>query len=109
MLHTTVGGNVFGRAIQIMLVSCVLALCIHGFLTFLSISLFTESGTLEHSEMTARWIFPIACWLTVMYTSVVRFLNYLDTRILLEGWEAELKIRSEAYKIQQRQQLGTDW
>jgi len=109
MLHTTVGGNVFARSMQIMIVSSILALCIHGFLTFLSVSLFTESGTLEHTEMTARWIFPIACWLAVLYASVVRFLNYLDTRIMLEGWEAELKIRSEAYKLEQRQQLSTDW
>ena len=78
-------------------------------MTFLSVSLFTENGTLEHVELTARWIFPSACWLAVLYTSVVRFLNYLDTRIMLEGWEAELKIRSEAYKLEQQQQLSTDW
>jgi len=27
---------------------------------------------------------------------------------MLEGWEAELKIRSQAYKLEQ-QQLSTDW
>jgi hypothetical protein len=64
---------------------------------------------MEHLDLTARWIFPIACWFAVLYTSVVRFLNYLDTRILLEGWEAELKIRSEAMRIKQRQPLGTNW
>ena len=36
-------------------------------------------------------------------------MNYLDTRILTEGWEAELKVRAEAYKLEQRQQLGTSW
>jgi hypothetical protein len=109
MLHTTVGGNVFGRSMCGLVVGCCLAICLHGCLTFFSVNLFTETGTMEHLDLTARWIFPIACWFAVLYTSVVRFLNYLDTRILLEGWEAELKIRSEAMLIKQRQPLGTNW
>jgi len=109
MLHTTVGGNVFGRSMYGLVVGCCLTICLHGCLTFLAVNLFTETGTMEHLDLTARWIFPIACWLAVLYTSVVRFLNYLDTRILLEGWEAELKIRSEALRIKQRQPLGTNW
>jgi hypothetical protein len=109
MLHTTVGGNVFGRSIYGLVVGCCLAICLHGCLAFLAVNLFTETGTMEHLDLTARWIFPIACWFAVLYTSVVRFLNYLDTRILLEGWEAELKIRSEAMRIKQRQPLGTNW
>ena len=109
MLHTTVGGNVFGRSMYGLIIGCCLAICLHGCLTFFSVNLFTETGTMEHLDLTARWIFPIACWLAVLYTSVVRFLNYLDTRILLEGWEAELKIRSEALRIKQRQPLGTNW
>jgi len=109
MLHTTVGGNVFGRSIYGLVVGCCLAICLHGCLTFFSVNLFTETGTMEHLDLTARWIFPIACWFAVLYTSVVRFLNYLDTRILLEGWEAELKIRNEAMRIKQRQPLVTNW
>ena len=109
MLHTTVGGNVFGRSMYGLIVGCCLAICLHGCLTFFSVNLFTETGTMEHLDFTARWIFPIAGWIAVLYTSVVRFLNYLDTRILLEGWEAELKIRSEAMRIKQRQPLGTNW
>jgi hypothetical protein len=109
MLHTTVGGNVFGRSMYGLIVGCCLAICLHGCLTFFSVNLFTETGTMEHLDFTARWIFPIAGWIAVLYTSVVRFLNYLDTRILLEGWEAELKIRGEAMRIKQRQPLGTNW
>ena len=109
MLHTATGGNVMGRSMFGMLVGVVFSLCLYGAITFFSISLFTESGTIESSVFTARWLFPISCWLAVCYTSVVRFMNYIDTRILTEGWEAELKIRTEAYKLEQRQQLGTSW
>ena len=109
MLHAATGGNVVGRSMFGMLVGVMFSLSLYGAITFFSISLFTESGTIESAVFTARWLFPISCWLAVCYTSVVRFLNYIDTRILLEGWEAELKIRSEAYKLEQRQQLGTSW
>ena len=109
MLHTATGGNVMGRSMFGMLVGAVFSLCLYGAIAFFSISLFTESGTIESSVFTARWLFPISCWLAVCYTSVVRFMNYIDTRILTEGWEAELKIRTEAYKLEQRQQLGTSW
>lgn len=109
MLHTATGGNVLGRSMFGMLVGAVFSLCLYGAITFFSISLFTESGTIESSVFTARWLFPISCWLAVCYTSVVRFMNYIDTRILTEGWEAELKVRAEAYKLEQRQQLGTSW
>lgn len=109
MLHTATGGNVLGRSMFGLLVGILFSLCLYGAITFFSMSLFTESGTIESSVFAARWIFPISCWLAVCYTSVVRFMNYIDTRILTEGWEAELKIRSEAYKLQQRQQPGTSW
>ena len=109
MLHTATGGNVMGRSMFGLLVGVLFSLCLYGAITFFSISLFTESGTIESSVFTARWLFPISCWLAVCYTSVVRFMNYIDTRILTEGWEAELKIRTEAYKLEQRQQLGTSW
>ena len=109
MLHTATGGNVLGRSMFGMLVGAMFSLCLYGSITFFSVSLFTESGSIESSVFTARWLFPISCWLSVCYTSVVRFMNYLDTRILTEGWEAELKVRAEAYKLEQRQQLGTSW
>lgn len=109
MLHTATGGNVVGRSMFGMLVGAMFSLSLYGAIVFFSTSLFTESGTIESSVFTAQWLFPISCWLAVCYTSVVRFLNYIDTRILLEGWEAELKIRTEAYKLEKRQQLGASW
>jgi hypothetical protein len=42
---------------------------------------------------------PLSLWLVVAYVTVVRFLNYLDLRIRLEGWEVELRIRAEAARL----------
>ncbi|TWT84523.1 hypothetical protein CA13_60020 [Planctomycetes bacterium CA13] len=43
-------------------------------------------------------IFPAALWIIAGVSVVVRLLNYLDTRIRLEGWEVELAVRAEAMR-----------
>ena len=53
-----------------------------------------------------RWGLPISMWMAAGFLSIVRFLNYLDVRIEMEGWEAELLIRAEAEKMKERIQLG---
>ena len=42
---------------------------------------------------------PVGAWLVFGFFAVVRFLAYLDLRIRREGWEVELKLRSEAAKM----------
>ncbi|MCG8652988.1 MAG: hypothetical protein MI861_24315 [Pirellulales bacterium] len=43
-------------------------------------------------------LFPLALWIVGGVSVLVRLLNYLDTRIRLEGWEVELAIRAEAMR-----------
>ncbi len=43
-------------------------------------------------------MFPSSLWLVAGVSVVMRLLNYLDTRIRLEGWEVELAIRAEAMR-----------
>lgn len=43
---------------------------------------------------------PVSLWSIAVYTTVVRFLNYLDARIRLEGWEVELKFRAELRQLE---------
>ena len=56
-----------------------------------------------------RWTFlhnnfaiPLSMWLVATYITVVRYLNYLDTRIRQEGWEVELRMRAEAQRLAAR-------
>ena len=37
-------------------------------------------------------------WLVAGVSVIVRLLNYLDTRIRLEGWEVELVVRAESLR-----------
>jgi hypothetical protein len=43
-------------------------------------------------------LYPLALWTVAGVSVLVRLLNYLDTRIRLEGWEVELAIRAEAMR-----------
>ena len=46
---------------------------------------------------------PAAAWVIGALSILIRLLNYLDTRIRLEGWEVELAVRAEAIR-----QFGDD-
>lgn len=45
---------------------------------------------------------PINFWILAMFSTVFRFLHYLDTRIRLEGWEVELRLTAEAERLEAR-------
>jgi len=47
--------------------------------------------------------FPLSLWCVAGISVIIRILNYLDTRIRLEGWEVELSVRAEALR-----QFGSD-
>lgn len=43
-------------------------------------------------------LYPLSLWVVAGVSVLVRILNYLDTRIRLEGWEVELAVRAEAMR-----------
>ncbi|TWU24360.1 hypothetical protein Pla52o_22870 [Novipirellula galeiformis] len=61
------------------------------------------TGTPDWDLFFLLGIFPASLWLVASVSVVMRLLNYLDTRIRLEGWEVELAIRAEAMR-----QFGED-
>ncbi|RMF96840.1 MAG: hypothetical protein D6741_10680 [Planctomycetota bacterium] len=44
----------------------------------------------------------IAAWLTIGYTTTLRFLHYINARIRFEGWELELAVKTEAERLARR-------
>ncbi|MBX6316543.1 MAG: hypothetical protein IRY99_27060 [Isosphaeraceae bacterium] len=40
------------------------------------------------------WTAQLGLWISVAFFGLVRFLIYIDTRIRLEGWEVELRLRA---------------
>jgi hypothetical protein len=47
------------------------------------------------------FLFPLTLWIVAIWSTVVRFLSYLDTRTRLEGWELELRLRAEGDRIRE--------
>lgn len=64
------------------------------------------------NTVTFNWfswtLFAVALWSTMIYSTVFRFLGYLDTRVRLEGWELELRLKAEGSKAfgQLEEELG---
>ncbi len=50
---------------------------------------------------------PFSLWLLGIYFSVFRFLAYVDSRIRLEGWEVELRLRAEGARIDAKHAILT--
>jgi hypothetical protein len=48
-------------------------------------------------------LFQAGVWIAIAFFAVVRFLSYIDRRIRLEGWEIELRLRSVARAMEERQ------
>lgn len=46
-------------------------------------------------------VLPLSLWCVGLFVVVFRFLSYLDSRIRLEGWEIELRLRAEADRMNQ--------
>ena len=75
--------------------------------TALALSLVLSFHTLAAMALTRQvepwWtlhvFWPAALWTVVAFMTVVRFLSYLDLRIRHEGWEVELRLKSEALKL----------
>ncbi len=56
-------------------------------------------GTLDLPIQYLYW--PVAAWLVASYMAVFRFMFYINTRIVQEGWEVSLKVMSEGQKLEQ--------
>jgi hypothetical protein len=93
LLHTPASGEVSSRAI----LTGVMALAGVLMLTFSLVFFRTYlAGRMGWGLDMSLILFPSALWIVAGISTVLRFLNYLDTRIRLEGWEVELTLRAEA-------------
>ncbi len=72
--------------------------------TLLSVLLYAD--VLGEDDSTSAYfpyssIYPhIACWMVMIYLSVVRFLSYIDLRTRREGWEIDLALKREARRLE---------
>ena len=94
-LHKAVGGDLSGRFITLSF------LLFWGFLGLLFTFTWIRGVVTGFGNMglvTILILYPLALWAVAGFSVFIRFLNYLDTRIRLEGWEVDLAVRAEAIR-----------
>ena len=100
-LHGPMSSELTGRfvSVSLLLVGITLS-CFYTLIWFRGITL----GYWNFMNLTVLLVFfPLALWLVAGASVIIRLLNYLDTRIRLEGWEVELSVRAESLR-----QLGNE-
>jgi hypothetical protein len=102
--HSRKFSNIFGRSFNTAFIVILLAGAIaHGVL-FLN-GVFFNSW--RWTPLLVNVAIPAAMWLAGILEAVVRFLDYLDVRIRDEGWEIDLRFRTEANRELQRMMGST--
>lgn len=95
-LHTMMHGELLARMILASFYGALWLVMLVGGCMFFQGSLL--------SDWSWNWIFslivlPLCLWFTGVFLAVFRYLSYIDTRIRLEGWEIELRMRAEASRL----------
>ncbi len=94
VLHSRFAAELFGQALVSYFFAALLTICFIGLLATRSFVF----GTSSESLYALATFHSLAFWLAAGFTTVARFLSYINLRIKQEGWEVELKLRAEANK-----------
>lgn len=95
-LHAFASGLLLSRNLQTTFVLAALLVMVYGMLMFLDQVLVTGA---DQSAAARYWFRELALWIVTGFAAIVRFVSYLDLRARQEGWDAELKIRAEAARL----------
>ncbi len=96
LLHTPIASQMFGRFIVMSGLSAALV-CL---LTMAQMWMFQVfSNWSNWGWLVVLLLLPVSLFFTSTYVAIYRFLSYIDSRILLEGWEVRLRFMSEASRL----------
>ncbi len=97
-LHSSLYNELFGVHIAVNLVETLTAISISMSLTFL-IGVLT--GIWSWGFWMDLFLFPFTIWIVSTWGAVIRFLLYMNSRIRIEGWEIELRLKAEAQRLEE--------
>lgn len=100
-LHSPMSGDLTGRFISVSFIYGGLLLSVFATLLWCRGIAVGQWNLMDLTVLLL--LYPLALWTIAAISVIVRLLNYLDTRIRLEGWEVELAVRAEAMR-----QFGDD-
>jgi hypothetical protein len=96
-LHGPLQGDLMTRMIAAIIFGALLLLMIVGTALFIKAIL---SGDWSWNWLFSYLVLPLSLWLVGIFLAVYRYLSYIDSRIRLEGWEIELRLRAEANRLE---------
>lgn len=100
LLHSPISGDMLGRMIAVSAVNAVLTLAIFYSLVFVAETILMVR---QWSLLVTLVFIPFTLWTVAAFDTVLRFVSYMDSRIRLEGWEVELLLRAEYFRIHNRE------
>ncbi len=95
-LHQAVSSDHFGRFILCSIAAIALFATLFGTVLSATAALI---GNLDVNIWFDRVALPLVFWIVGLFVVVFRFLSYLDSRIRLEGWELDLRLRAEGQRV----------
>jgi hypothetical protein len=95
-LHQSVSSDHVSRFILCAIAALALSLTLFGTVLAGTAALV---GSVDLSIWYDRFVIPVVFWTVGLFVVVFRFLSYLDSRIRLEGWELELRLRAEGQRV----------
>lgn len=97
-LHSNLSMELFGMHIGVAFVELLTVYSVSMGLVFLI-------GVLTGNWRWGLWMdlffFPLILWGVATWGTVIRFLTYMNARILTEGWEIELRLKAEAQRLEE--------
>lgn len=96
-LHGPLQGELFGRMLVALFFGTLLLLMLVGTALFVKAIV---TGSWQWNWYFYVLVLPAALWLVGIFLAIFRYLSYIDSRIRLEGWEIELRLRAEALRME---------
>ena len=96
-LHTVADTDRISRFLVVMLFSILLTGSLFGTIMLLDSWLNLHASD---TSVPALIYLPLSMWMVAGLLAVSRFLTYIDIRIRQEGWEVELRMRTESARVE---------
>lgn len=97
-LHGPLQGSLISRFIEAIIHCGLLLVMLVGVALFFQAILV---GSWDWTAVIYYLVLPLSLWLIGLLMTVFRYLSYIDSRIRLEGWEIDLRLRAEARRMAQ--------
>lgn len=100
-LHGPLQGDLLNRMLAAVFFGALLLVMTVGTILFVKAIITGDWGW--------NWFFsfiflPLGLFVVGIFLAVFRYLSYIDSRIRLEGWEIELRLRAEAMRLKEHEQ-----